>query len=242
MRSFLIIGSPPSPSAYQAEDFTIPPYWLDTPELRATLVKYYAEITNFDELVGRMREMLEAKDVWENTLFIVCSEQGTQLPFAKWTCYDNGLRTGLVAHWAGVIKPGSVAEELVSTADVTPTFVEAAGGKLGPKAVDGKSFLGMLKGETQTLHDYVYGAFTNCRIIDNRDRVYPIRVIRNKEFSLIWNPNHESITSNVSLSGVLHRLGLRATGETFDVPVEWLPTLDGHPVVAAPGRRVEPGK
>lgn len=40
----------------------------------------------------------------------------------------------------------------------------------------------------------------------------------------------------------LRRVGLRATGETFDVPVEWLPTLDGHPVVAAPGRRVEPGK
>ena len=47
----------------------------------------------------------------------------------------------------------------------------------------------------------------NCRIIDNRKRVYPIRVIRNKEFSLIHNPNFRKVTSNVTLSGVLAELG-----------------------------------
>ncbi|MEM7395672.1 MAG: sulfatase, partial [Verrucomicrobiota bacterium] len=196
------------PSAYDAKSFTIPPYWLDTPELRETLVKYYAEITNFDQLVGRMRRMLEDRGVWKNTIFMVCSEQGTQLPFAKWTCYDNGLHTGLVAHWPGVIEPGSVAAELISTADITPTLVDAAGGNLKPDDCDGKSFLKTLKGESEVLHEYVFGAFTNCRIIDNRERVYPIRVIRNKKFSLIWNPNYQEITSNVSLSGVLLRLGL----------------------------------
>ena len=195
------------PSAYNAKDFTIPPYWLDTPELRETLVKYYAEITNFDRLVGQMRKLLEERGQWGNTIFMVCSEQGTQLPFAKWTCYDNGLHTGLVAHWPGVVKPGSVAGELISTADVTPTLVDAAGGTLKPDDCDGKSFLKTLKGESQVLHEQVYGAFTNCRIIDNRERVYPIRVIRNKEFSLIYNPNFKDVTSNLTLSGVLAGYG-----------------------------------
>ena len=194
-------------SAYHAEDFTIPPYWLDTPGLRETLVKYYAEITNFDSLVGRMRELLEERGEWNNTIFIVCSEQGTQLPFAKWTCYDNGLHTGLVAHWPGVIEPGSVVGELISTADITPTLVDAAGGVLKPGDCDGKSFLRTLQGESQVLHEYVYGAFTNCRIIDNKTRIYPIRVIRNKEYSLIYNPNFSEVTSNLTLSGVLAELG-----------------------------------
>jgi uncharacterized sulfatase len=195
------------PSAYNAKDFTIPPYWLDTPELRETLVKYYAEITHFDSLVGQMREMLEKRGQWENTIFMVCSEQGTQLPFAKWTCYDNGLHTGLVAHWPGVVKPGSVAGELISTADVTPTLVDAAGGSLKPDDCDGKSFLKTLKGGAQVLHENVFGAFTNCRIIENRERVYPIRVIRNKNFSFIYNPNHKGVTSNLTLSGVLAGFG-----------------------------------
>jgi N-sulfoglucosamine sulfohydrolase len=186
-------------SAYDAESLTIPPYWLDTPTLRQELVKYYAEITNFDSLVGQIRAELEARGLWDNTIFMVCSEQGTQFPFAKWTCYDNGLHTGLVAHWAGVTKPGSVAEELISTADITPTLVDAAGGTLRPGDCDGKSFLKTLQGEKQELHSHVFGAFSNCNIIGNRERIFPIRVIRNKSFTLIYNPNHEGQTSNVTL-------------------------------------------
>ncbi len=191
------------PSAYDANKIKVPPYWVDTPELREEMVKYYAEITNFDLLVGMMRKELEKRNLWGNTIFMVCSEQGTQLPFAKWTCYDNGLHIGLVAHWPNRSKPGSVIKELISTADITPSLVNELGGKLHDDVVDGKSFIELLKGKNEPLHNYVYGAFTNCRIINNRERVYPIRSIRNKRFSLIYNPNHESKTSNVSLSQAL---------------------------------------
>ncbi|MCM8540294.1 MAG: sulfatase [Lentisphaeraceae bacterium] len=193
-------------SQYDATKLTVPPYWLDTPVLRENLVKYYAEISNFDSLVGKVRGLLEKKGLWENTIFVVCSEQGAQFPFAKWTCYDNGLHTGIVMSWPGVIKPGSKADTLISTSDITPTFVNAAGGTLKEGDVDGKSFLKTLKGEEQVINDYVYGAFTNCNIIDNRDRIYPIRVIRNKDFTLIYNPNHKSLTSNVTLTGVMQKL------------------------------------
>ena len=191
------------PSAYDAQKITVPPYWIDTPELREVIIQYYAEITNFDRLVGMMRKELEKRNLWKNTIFMVCSEQGTQLPFAKWTCYDNGLHTGLVAHWPNRLKPGSVIKELVSTADITPSLVDELGGKLGKDAVDGKSFLNLLKGRDEVIHQYVYGAFTNCRIIDNRERIYPIRSIRNKRYSLIYNSNHKSLTSNVTLTQAL---------------------------------------
>ena len=191
------------PSAYDAQKITVPPYWIDTPELREVIIQYYAEITNFDSLVGMIRKELEKRNLWKNTIFMVCSEQGTQLPFAKWTCYDNGLHTGLVAHWPNRLKPGSVIKELVSTADITPSLVDELGGKLEKGAVDGKSFLNLLKGRDEVIHQYVYGAFTNCRIIDNRERIYPIRSIRNKRYSLIYNSNHKSLTSNVTLTQAL---------------------------------------
>ena len=191
------------PSAYDAKKIKVPPYWIDTPELREVMIQYYAEITNFDRLVGMMRKELEKRNLWENTIFMVCSEQGTQLPFAKWTCYDNGLHTGLVAHWPSRAKPGSVIKELISTADITPSLVNELGGKLQKGTVDGKSFLNLLAGKNESIHQYVYGAFTNCRIIDNRERIYPIRSIRNKRYSLIYNPNHQSLTSNVTLTQAL---------------------------------------
>ncbi len=212
-------------SAYDAKKLTVPPYWVDTPQLREEMVKYYAEITNFDNLVGMMRKELEKRKLWDNTIFMVCSEQGTQLPFAKWTCYDNGLRTGFVMRWAGVTRPGSVVKDLVSTADVTPTLVEAAGGTLEPGACDGMSFLPLLRGkELEQPRKYVFGAFTNCRIIDNRERVYPIRSIRDRQFSLIYNPNHESITSNVSLSQALKMIQEQNAGsKSLNLAASWVP-------------------
>ncbi len=212
-------------SAYDPKKLTVPPYWVDTPQLREEMVKYYAEITNFDNLVGMMRKELEKRKLWDNTIFMVCSEQGTQLPFAKWTCYDNGLRTGFVMRWAGVTRPGSVVSDLISTADVTPTLVEAAGGTLKPGACDGMSFLPLLKGnKLEQPRNYVFGAFTNCRIIDNRERVYPIRSVRDRQFSLIYNPNHGSITSNVSLSQALKMIqGENAGSKSLNLAASWVP-------------------
>lgn len=218
------------PSAYDAEALTIPPYWLDTPALRRELVKYYAEVTNFDKLVGQMREVLEQRGLWDSTLFMVCSEQGAGLPFAKWTCYDNGLRSGLVARCAGVIRPGSVASELVSIADITPTLVEAAGGKLKLGDCDGKSFLKTLEGDEQVLHSHVFGAFTNCNIIGSKERIYPIRVIRNKSFSLIYNPNHQSQTSNTKLDKALAMLDTPAKSSD-DIASSWVSAYPGDPLV-----------
>lgn len=217
-------------SAYDPASLTIPPYWLDTPLLRQELVKYYAEVSNFDTLVGQMRGELESRGLWDNTIFMVCSEQGTQLPFAKWTCYDNGLHSGLVARWAGVTAPGSVAGELIAIADITPTLVEAAGGSLEPDDCDGKSFLKMLKGEKQTLHPYVYGAFSNCNIIESQERIFPIRVIRNKSFSLIYNPNYESQTSNVTLDNALAMLDNSSKGGR-DVASSWVERSRPDPLV-----------
>ena len=213
------------PSAYDAKKLTVPPYWVDTPQLREEMVKYYAEITNFDKLVGMMRKELEKRKLWENTIFMVCSEQGTQLPFAKWTCYDNGLRTGFVMHWVGVTRPGSVIEDLVYTSDVTPTLVEAAGGTLKPGACDGMSFLPLLQGKSLGQpRKYVFGAFTNCRIIDNRDRVYPIRSIRDHRYSLIYNPNHGGLTSNVSLTQALQMVqGVDTDPKSLNLAASWVP-------------------
>ena len=194
-------------SAYDANKLSVPPYWVDTPELRKEMVKYYAEVTNFDSLVGRVRAELEKRNLWENTIFIVCSEQGTQLPFAKWTCYDNGLHIGLVLRWPGLSKEGSVVEELVSVADITPTLVEELGSNLQEGDCDGKNIASLIRGNGETVHQYLYGAFTNCRIVDNRDRIFPIRSIRDKRYSLIFNPNSkDEITSNITLSRALEIL------------------------------------
>ncbi|MBT7741219.1 MAG: hypothetical protein HN727_05405, partial [Opitutae bacterium] len=38
---------------------------------------------------------------------------------------------------------------------------------------------------------------------DNRERIYPIRCIRDDRYSFVWSPNHKEITSNISISKAL---------------------------------------
>jgi len=207
--------------AYEANNLTIPPYWIDTPNLRRGLVKYYAEITNFDKLVGDVRSLLVSEKQWNNTLFIVCSEQGTSLPFAKWTCYRNGLRSALIASWPQNIPSNSVANELISISDITPTLVDIAGGKPKKNDFDGKSFSQMLKGEKEKLHNHVFGAFTNCNILGSRKRIFPIRVIRTKTHSLLYNPNHQLQTSNITLDNALGLLAGKGDAD-YSVASSWV--------------------
>ena len=188
------------PSQYKAEDLTIPPYWKDTPELRETLVKYYAEISNLDALVGSVRSYLRKSGLEENTILFFCSEQGSQLPFAKWTCFDNGLHTALIACCPQTIPAGKTSDELFWMCDIAPTFLEAAGGKFKMEEFDGRSQWANLRGKKIRVHQHVFGAFSNKGIIDNRERIYPIRAVRDGRYSLIYSPNFKEITSNITLT------------------------------------------
>jgi uncharacterized sulfatase len=77
---------------YDASKISVAPYMVDTKETRAELVKYYAEITYMDSLVGTCTKMVEKQKNKDNTLFLFASEHGSSMPFAKWTCYNMGLK------------------------------------------------------------------------------------------------------------------------------------------------------
>lgn len=175
------------PSAYPPEKNELPPYLGDTPFVREQFSKYLAEITYFDGQVGEILELVDKHALRDNTLVMVVSEQGNSLPFAKWTCHEMGLGSAMIVRWPGKVKPGSETEAMVEYCDVTPTFVEAAGGTPSP-VLDGKSFLQVLLGKTDHHKDATFGLMTTRGIIDGND-CYPIRSVRDDKYRLIWNLN-----------------------------------------------------
>lgn len=191
------------PTQYNPEALNIPPYWIDTPELRASLPPYLAEVTNFDSLVGDVRNYIDRAKLAKNTVLFACTEQGSGFPFAKWTCFDNGLHSGLIAYAPGKIPRGHVSNPLLWMCDIAPTIVDMAGGKIKPKYFDGKSQLANFTGKQVEIHKYVFGEFSNKGIIDNHNRIYPIRSIRDGRYSLIYSPRTDGRTSNVTLSSAL---------------------------------------
>ena len=177
-------------SVYPTEKVVLPPYIVDTPKVREDFSRYLAEISYFDNQVGQILGMLDKHGLRDNTLVMVVSEQGNAFPFAKWTCYDHGLQSAMVVRWLGTVKPGSVTDAMVEYVDVTPTFIDAAGGSPVPD-LDGLSFMPVLKGLTNHHKDYVYGLMTT-RGINNGSEAYAIRSIRSERYKLILNLNHEN--------------------------------------------------
>ncbi len=182
------------PSQYPPSKIELPPYLADTPKVREGFSKYLAEITYFDGQVGQLMRLLDKHELTDNTLVVVVSEQGNSLPFAKWTCYDSGLQSAMLVRWPGKVKPGSVSDAMVEYVDVTPTFVEVAGGELAAE-LDGKSFSDVLLGKSDEHKSHVYGIMTTKGII-NGNESYPIRSVRSRTHKLILNLAHDQAFTN----------------------------------------------
>jgi arylsulfatase A-like enzyme len=155
---------------------------VDTPITRTRYAEYCSDVAALDRQVGAAARLLDETRTAERTLFLFLSEQGTDLPWGKWTCYEQGLHAGAIVRWPGVVTPGSQAGALVEYVDVVPTLLDAAGGK-PPAGLDGKSFLSVLQGRVDRHKQYVFGIHNN----HPEGPPYPIRAVRSGRFSFIWN-------------------------------------------------------
>jgi arylsulfatase A-like enzyme len=126
---------------------------------------YAAMVENLDTNIGRVLDALVETGQAENTLVVFTSDNGGLSTGGKWeiecapTCnlplqagkgwmYDGGTREPFLAQWPGRIRPGSVCRQPITSPDLFPTLLEAAG--LPPRPAqhtDGTSFLPALDGD-----------------------------------------------------------------------------------------------
>ncbi len=138
---------PPTPWAARFRDSAMPtavagapgdkPVWVQhrqyettAAEIAHTRRQYAANIALIDHWVGRMREMLAARGMADNTYVVFASDHGEMLGdhrlYTKSVAYEGALRVPLIL--AGPdIPAGGVSHTLVELADVNPTLCEMAG-------------------------------------------------------------------------------------------------------------------
>lgn len=181
-------------SHFPADKLVLPPHWIDTPETRRAFAKYCAEVEVLDRQVGDVVKTVDELGPASDTLVLFCGEQGPQFPGGKWTLYDHGLRTALIARLPGRIRPGTATEAIVQYEDVTPTLVDLAGGQ-PPEGLDGRSFLAVLTGAKAEHRRYAFGVHNNWP----EGAPYPIRSIRSATHKLILNltPEREYVEKHM---------------------------------------------
>ncbi len=135
---------------------------------------YLRCIRSVDDGVGRVLDYLDRKGLADNTIVIYASDQGFFLGehgwFDKRWIFEESLRTPFIIRWPGVTKPGTRnRRDIVSTLDFAETFCEAAGVQV-PEAMQGRSLVPVLKGETPDdwrksfyYHYYEWPAVHNVR-------------------------------------------------------------------------------
>lgn len=185
-------------SEYPPSELVLPPNIADTPRTRQDFARYLAEITYMDGQVGELLAVLSESGRAEDTLVLFTSEQGSQFPGCKWTNWDTGLHTALIARWPGRIAPGRQTDALVQYCDVAPTLVAAAGGRPESLDFDGASFLSVLTGESDTHRDFVFGMHNNVP----EGPPYPVRSVSNGRWRYIRNLRPDEIYIEKHLMGV----------------------------------------
>jgi uncharacterized sulfatase len=185
---------PETSEGYDPQNLSVPGTHVDTPRTREMRASYYAAVSRMDQELGDVFDA--AKEVLgRNTFFLFSADHGAQWPFGKWTLYDAGIRTPLIAVWPEKIEAGTRTDAMVSWIDILPTLVEIAGGP-APKGIDGKSFLGVLRRQKREHRDRIFTTHTS----DPKMNVYPMRSVRTGEWKYIRNLHPEfSFTTHIDL-------------------------------------------
>ncbi len=171
---------------YEPESLTLPPRLIDTPDTRLELAQYYTDVERMDQQVAATLQAVE-KHLEPNPIVIFTSDHGAQLPFGKWNNYETGVKAPMLVSWPGIVKPRMRHTALISFVDILPTMIEIAGGTPPTSGyesdeIDGRSFLPLLKGETNHHRDYVFSTNSSAA-----HHTYPLRSVRDKRFRYIRN-------------------------------------------------------
>lgn len=132
-----------------------------TPDSKSNKDYYDDNITYMDKLVGQLRTELDRLKLSDNTILIFFSDNGTaggkadratiggrRLIGQKGSMEEGGSLEPLIVYWPGVTPKGKLCNDLISSSDFLPTFVEIAGTTL-PKDIilDGQSFNAQIHGQ-----------------------------------------------------------------------------------------------
>lgn len=173
------------PVTYDPQKVIVPPFLPDTPACRAEIAEYYQSVSRLDEGIGHLIDILKKAGKYENTLILYISDNGIAFAGAKTTLYEPGMRLPLIVREPGQKKTGRSQDAMVSWVDLAPTILDYAGVDVSKMELHGRSFRKGISGSLRGW-GHVFASHTNHEVT----MYYPMRVLKNKQYKLIFNIAH----------------------------------------------------
>jgi len=141
-----------------------------------------------DRSLGRLIDSLTAKDVLDQTIFIVSSDQGFfygefGLAQERRLAYEPSIRIPFVVRYPALARAGSRPDALLSNVDVAPTLMALAGVK-PPSDFDGRSMVKAFRNPSKAIRrDFLIEYFTDAEFPRLQQMGY--RAIRTDQYKYI---------------------------------------------------------
>ena len=144
------------------------PEWNDPDQRYEQNIRFFKPMVEYiDGIVGRLEIKLKEEGLWDNTLLLFTSDNGTHRRIVSETVLgavaggkamsiNHGNHVPLIAVWPSVISAGRVHEGIISFADFLPTLTDIAGIDPCYVRTDGRSFLPVLKGDDDPIQDEIF--------------------------------------------------------------------------------------
>jgi len=143
-------------------------YYDRFPHIKDESSRIYAAMTSaLDDGIGEVLDALEQNGLDDNTLVIFTSDNGAgvadycsnePLRLGKQTMFEGGVRVPFAIKWPGKIPKGTTYEHPISTLDIFPTVLAAAGASPPTDiALDGVDLMPYLSGSnSEKPHDKLF--------------------------------------------------------------------------------------
>ena len=168
---------------YDPTDVLVPPFLPDNKETREEIAQYYQSISRIDQGLAKLQSILEDSGKANNTIIIYISDNGMAFPGAKTTVYEPGIKLPCIIKDPSTNFQGQVNEAMITWADLTPTILKMTGTEYDPAAFQGRSFYTILGERAPSGWNEIYAAHNFHELT----MYYPMRVVREGDFKLIWN-------------------------------------------------------
>ena len=166
---------------FKPNDVTVPTFLEDIPRVRDEVAQYYSNVSRFDVTFGLVMQSLKDAGRDADTIVVFMSDHGMSFPFSKATVYRNGTWSPVLIRIPGMTG-SQTRTEFVSSVDVMPSLLELLAVK-PPTGMDGRSWVPLLKGETQPDRDFV---ITHVNTVSS-GKSFAQRCIRTKDRALMFH-------------------------------------------------------
>lgn len=127
---------------------------------------YMGLIKQCDDQLGRLLDYLEKTDRMKDTMIVLTSDHGDYLGDhwmgEKELFHEQSVKVPLIVYdprrQADATR-GTICDALVESIDLTPTFVEAAGGKVADHILEGRALTPWLHGEAPDWRDFAISEY-----------------------------------------------------------------------------------